>query len=178
MATKKFFFGHGSFSIRDGSEIHFWDDKWLGNTTLREQYPALYSVVRHKGDTLAHVLGSRPPNVTFRRTLFGPRLVNWEALIQRMTNIQLTTEKDIFRWNLHENGKFSVAYIYNALIIPDVPVYDNKKKDNIYSTMLDRTEFIRTNLPPMDNSLPFQLLNRNCSLSSTIFHSSFVSLRK
>jgi hypothetical protein len=103
------------------------DDKWLGNTTLREQCPALYSVVRHKGDTLAHVLGSRPPNVMFRRTLFGPRLVNWEALIQRMANIQLTTGKDIFRWNLHENGKFLVASMYNALIIPDVPVYDNKK---------------------------------------------------
>jgi hypothetical protein len=66
-------------------------------------------------------------NMTFRRTLFGPRLVNWEALIQRMANIQLTTGKDIFRWNLHENEKFLVASICNALIIPDTPVYDNKK---------------------------------------------------
>jgi hypothetical protein len=57
---KKYFFGHGSFSIRDGSEIRFWEDKWLGNSTLREQYPALYSVVRHKGDTIAHLLGSSP----------------------------------------------------------------------------------------------------------------------
>jgi hypothetical protein len=65
MATKKFFFGHGSFFIRDGSEIRFWEDKWLGNTTLHEQYPTLYSVVHHKGDTLAHVLGSSPPNETF-----------------------------------------------------------------------------------------------------------------
>jgi hypothetical protein len=127
MATKKFFFGHGLFSIRDGSEIRFWGDKWLGNTTLHEQYPALYSVVRHNGVTLAHVLGSSPPNVMFRRTLFGPRLVNWEALIQRMANIQLTTGKDIFQWNLHENDKFSVASMYNALILPDAPVYDNKK---------------------------------------------------
>jgi hypothetical protein len=44
--------------------------------------------------------------------------------------------------------------------------------------MFDRTEFLRTNLPLMDNSLPFQLLNRNCNLSSTIFHSAFVNLRK
>jgi hypothetical protein len=81
MATKKFFFGHGSFLIRDGSEIRFWEDKWLGNASLREQYPAFYAIVRHKGDTLTQVLGSNPPNVTFRRTLFGPRLVNWEALL-------------------------------------------------------------------------------------------------
>jgi hypothetical protein len=36
MATKKFFFGLGSFSIKDGSEIRFWEDIWLGNATLRE----------------------------------------------------------------------------------------------------------------------------------------------
>jgi hypothetical protein len=34
MATKKHFFGHGNFSIKDGSEVHFWEDKWLGTTTL------------------------------------------------------------------------------------------------------------------------------------------------
>jgi hypothetical protein len=65
--------------------------------------------------------------MTFRRTLFGPRLANWKDLIQRMANTQLTTGKDIYRWNLHENGKFSVASMYNALIQLDAPVYDNKK---------------------------------------------------
>jgi hypothetical protein len=50
MATKKHFFRLGSFSIKDGSEIRFWEDKWLGNTTLREQYAALYNIVHRKGD--------------------------------------------------------------------------------------------------------------------------------
>jgi hypothetical protein len=36
MATKKFFFGLVSFSMKDGSEIRFWEDKWLGNAILRE----------------------------------------------------------------------------------------------------------------------------------------------
>lgn len=35
IATKKHFFPFGSFSIKDGSEIRFWEDKWLGNATLR-----------------------------------------------------------------------------------------------------------------------------------------------
>jgi hypothetical protein len=52
MATKKHFFPYGSFSIRDGSEIWFWEDRWLGATTLRKQYPALYRIVRHKDVTL------------------------------------------------------------------------------------------------------------------------------
>jgi hypothetical protein len=41
MAKKKFFFLYGSFSIKDESEIRFWKDKWIGNTMLQEQYPAL-----------------------------------------------------------------------------------------------------------------------------------------
>jgi hypothetical protein len=89
MTTKKFFFPHGSFSIRDGSEIRFWEDIWLGPTPLRDQYPALYSIVRQKGDTLADVLESFPPVITFRRDLFGPRLASWTALLQKLASVHL-----------------------------------------------------------------------------------------
>jgi hypothetical protein len=71
MATKKFFFGLGSFSIKDGLEIRFWEDIWLGNATLREQYPSLYSIMRHKRDTIAKVLETSPPSVAFRRDFLG-----------------------------------------------------------------------------------------------------------
>jgi hypothetical protein len=83
-----------------------------------------------------HVLESNPPNVTFRRNLYGPRLVSWESLLQRLAlenllqrlaSVQLTDEKDEFQWNLYENGKFSVASMYNALISSDLQVLDNKK---------------------------------------------------
>ena len=63
MATKKHFFRFGVFNIKDGTKIRFWEDKWLGDTTLQEQYPALYNIVRHKGDTIATVMQSSPPNV-------------------------------------------------------------------------------------------------------------------
>jgi hypothetical protein len=59
----------------------------LGPTTLREQYPVLYAIMRHKGDTIAHILLSNPPNVMFRRNLYGPRLVSWETFLQRLANV-------------------------------------------------------------------------------------------
>jgi hypothetical protein len=61
------------------------------------------------------------------RNLFCPRLVSWEALLQRLANVQLTNGKDEFHWNLHENSKILVSSMYNALIFSDLPVYDNKK---------------------------------------------------
>jgi hypothetical protein len=82
MATKKFFFGLHSFSIKDGLGIRFWEDKWLGNATLREQYLTLYSIVHHKGDIITKVMETSPPNVAFRRDLSGQRIVSWNALLQ------------------------------------------------------------------------------------------------
>jgi hypothetical protein len=62
MATKNFFFRYGTFSIKDGSHIRFWEDYWLGNSPLSEQYPALYSIHR-KSDTIALVMATSPPDV-------------------------------------------------------------------------------------------------------------------
>jgi hypothetical protein len=63
---------------------------------------------------------SSPPSVIFRRDLLGQRLVAWNVLLQHLANIQLQDGHDEFRWNLHKNGKFSVASMYNAIILPDV----------------------------------------------------------
>jgi hypothetical protein len=126
MTTKKFFFPHGNFSIKDGSEIRFWEDKWLGSTTLREQYPALYIIVRHKNDTLATVLESYPPAISFRRDLVGPRLASWIELLQRLASVQLTHGSDEFKWNLTTNGIFTVGSMYGALIHPVLPILKNK----------------------------------------------------
>ena len=103
---KSFFFQHGSFSIRDGSEICFWKDKWLGQSTLREQYPALYTIVRNKNDTIAKVLGTSPPDVSFRKSLLGTKQASWNALLIRLDSAQLSKGPDKFQWNLTKNGKF------------------------------------------------------------------------
>jgi hypothetical protein len=34
--TKKFFFPYGSSSIKDGSEIRFSEDKWIGHAMLEK----------------------------------------------------------------------------------------------------------------------------------------------
>ena len=92
-----------------------------------DQYPALYNIVHHKEVTLATVMQSSPPNMTFRRDLNGIRLDVWNALLGRLTSIHLTPGLDIFHWNLLQNGKFSVDSMYRALIQSDMPVDNNNK---------------------------------------------------
>jgi hypothetical protein len=127
MTTKNFFFRYGTFSIKDGSQIHFWEDSWLDNGPLQEQYPALYSIVHRKRDSIAIGMATSPLDVSFRQELIGPRLVAWNALLQCLESIQLSTGPDEFRCNLHPNGIFSVGLLYKTIIQSDIPVNNNKK---------------------------------------------------
>jgi hypothetical protein len=52
----------------------------------------LYSIVRYKSDTIAKVMVTSPPDVTFRRDLLGPRLTDWNALLP----VQLSSGSDEF----------------------------------------------------------------------------------
>jgi hypothetical protein len=66
-----------------------------------------------------------PPDVTFRRDLYGPLLVAWNALLQCLDSIHLSNGPDEFCWNLHPNGKFSVGSLYKAIIKSDIPANCN-----------------------------------------------------
>jgi hypothetical protein len=113
MASKKFFFRHGTFAINNGAHIRFWEDIWLVN----EQYPTFYSIVDRKSDIIATVIATSPLNVTFRRVLFGQRLVAWNPLLNHLGDIQLAPEPNEFRCKLHVDDTFSVHSIYKAIII-------------------------------------------------------------
>jgi hypothetical protein len=78
---KKIFFSFRSFQLQDGRVIRFWEESWLGTTTLKEQYPNLYNIVRRKDATVAEILGSRPFNISFHRSLVTGNLHNWHDLV-------------------------------------------------------------------------------------------------
>jgi hypothetical protein len=64
-----FFVSRGSFTIGNDVETRFWEDTWLGNKSLAEQYPSLYNIVHHKQVFVASVLNQTPLNITFWHTL-------------------------------------------------------------------------------------------------------------
>jgi len=48
MKVKPDFLRFGSFIIQDGSQVRFREDRWLGQSTLRQQYPCLYNIAQPK----------------------------------------------------------------------------------------------------------------------------------
>jgi hypothetical protein len=48
MKVQDEFLSRGSFTMGNGEDTRFWEDTWLGNKSLAQQYPSLYNIVhRH-----------------------------------------------------------------------------------------------------------------------------------
>ena len=107
--------------IKDGSQVRFWEDTWLGTSPLWDQYPELYNIVRNKQDTVTDVLSTQIPNLSWRRDLIGNKLVMWNNLVSRLSTINLSQERDGFKWNLDQTCVFSVKSHYLGLINQNTP---------------------------------------------------------
>ena len=67
MKVKRDFLRFGAFIVKDRSQVRFWEDNWLGGSPLKDQYPSLYNIVRPKFTTIAEVMSSSPPNLSWCR---------------------------------------------------------------------------------------------------------------
>jgi hypothetical protein len=65
MKVKEDFLRFASFKLNNGTQIRFWEDKWICNTSFQDKYPSLYDIVRRKSVTVASVLSIIPLNVSF-----------------------------------------------------------------------------------------------------------------
>jgi hypothetical protein len=105
------FFKRGSFVLGDGQHVRFWEYPWLGNTSLADQFPSLYTTINIRNVWVANVLDNNTLNIRFRCVLRGER---WEAW--RVMHVQLNDEPDKFRWNLTASriffGKISLCWHY------------------------------------------------------------------
>ena len=136
MKAKTDFLRFRTFIIKDGSQIRFWEDAWLGNSPLRIQYPQLYNIVRKKQATVAEVLSPQIPNLTWRRDLIGSKLAMWNNLASRLANIVLSQDRDEFKWRLDQTGIFLVKSHYLGLIYQNT-LNNNKKNLEIESPTQD-----------------------------------------
>jgi hypothetical protein len=48
MKVKSDFLDRGYFKVGNGQNTRFWEDTWLGDTPLSQQYVVLYNIVRQK----------------------------------------------------------------------------------------------------------------------------------
>jgi hypothetical protein len=112
MGVKDEFFSRGSFTVGNGQSTRFWEDTWLGDRPLAEQFSSIYNIVRRRNVLVSDVLIGNPLNIEFRRNLSNDRMDVWLLLLQRLIRINLSADPDIFVWKLTTSGIFSVKSMY------------------------------------------------------------------
>jgi hypothetical protein len=101
MKAKDHFLESSTFNIHNGEQIRFWEDKWLGNFTLKEQHSCFRSA---------------PLNIMFRRALVGDKLQRWNGLVTKVAFVQLYDQRDSIKWNLTKQGTFTMQSMYQNLV--------------------------------------------------------------
>jgi hypothetical protein len=71
--------------------------------------------------TVADVLSSNPINIHFRRALTGTKWVRWLHLVERLMDVTLNDNDDVFLWNLTNTKVFTVKSLYLDLMNGHTP---------------------------------------------------------
>ncbi|WVZ54468.1 hypothetical protein U9M48_005255, partial [Paspalum notatum var. saurae] len=127
MKVKDQFMDLSAFQLHNSLQTKFWEDKWLGNYTLKKQYLSLFTIVRKKQSSVAHVLSTNPLNISFRRVLVGDKLIKWNELVARIAHVQLVGHHDKAVWSITEHGQFTVKSLYNFSVNQIALPMNNKK---------------------------------------------------
>ena len=72
-----------------------------------------------------------PLNISFRKALVGDKMTAWNKLVAKITNTQLSNGRDIFTWDLHNDGHFSVQSMYQYSMNQGSPLLISSKQNNI-----------------------------------------------
>ena len=70
---------------------------------------------------MVEVLRSQIPNLSWHRDLIGNKLAMWNNLASRLPTLELSQERDAFRWNFDQTCVFTVKSHYLGLIHQDIP---------------------------------------------------------
>ncbi|RYR07607.1 hypothetical protein Ahy_B05g075001 [Arachis hypogaea] len=113
--------GHGvRMSVGNGSKTKFWEDKWLGDFSLRDKFPILFVVSSNKNEVITNcgfwdgLLWNW--NLRWRRCLFEWERKHCEELHSCLQNVFLNAgTEDKAVWTFTTDGSFTIKSMINAV---------------------------------------------------------------
>jgi hypothetical protein len=76
--------------------VRFWDDTWMRDKPLKNQYPNLYNIARDPHATISKIMATSPLNISIRRALVDNNLREWLGLVAQISQVQLKEGSDFF----------------------------------------------------------------------------------
>jgi len=122
--------------IGNGELTRFWQDRWLGHTTLKEQFPRVCVM---DPDQEAKVMDRNTPAkllLAFRRQpRVGVPMAQWENLCSLLETMSFSEDVDRYVWDLETDGVFSVA---STRAIIDVNMLGGSSRETRWNNLVPR----------------------------------------
>jgi hypothetical protein len=101
--------------IGNGEKVRFWEDNWLGTSSLAIQYWKLYRWVNEKNKSVASLWDGTDLKCSFSRMGDENMLELWEEVCQIASTINYSDEEDSMVWQFSSNGRFNVQSFYKVV---------------------------------------------------------------
>ncbi|KAL4560066.1 hypothetical protein LXL04_032214 [Taraxacum kok-saghyz] len=105
----------------NGTNTHFWKDKWLGEELLKNNYPELFRMEVEKDCKVAdRILGMSDYGWNWKRSLRRGRELNTlEDLKRDISNVPLSVASHTWRWKSNTDGRYSVHSLRMLMVDRD-----------------------------------------------------------
>jgi hypothetical protein len=125
--------------LGNGMTTRFWRDVWIGGEPLRLKFPRLFSLSSQKDICVGELLnlGEDRWEFIWRRNLFHWEIERLNLLLGFLANVSLSSDQDVWGWNLNPEDGFSVKSAYDSIMelgdSPNLSVWELK----IFSSIWD-----------------------------------------
>ncbi|XP_058215516.1 uncharacterized protein LOC131326672 [Rhododendron vialii] len=103
--------------VYSGNNTSFWNHKWMGDQTLRQEFPRLYLKSSQRDELVCNVLnsvGNGDWSLFFQRRLHDWEREQMNDLIGRLQYVSLVPSRlDVMLWIGNSNNLFSVKSVYD-----------------------------------------------------------------
>ncbi|PWA62799.1 reverse transcriptase domain, Reverse transcriptase zinc-binding domain protein [Artemisia annua] len=106
--------------VGNGSSIRFWVDTWIDGSPLRETYPDLYKLERHKGCFINERCTGRGRFTQWEWNWVRPpsshnELFELQNLITQVIHLSLSASNDTWEWKYDTSGFFTTKSMKSLL---------------------------------------------------------------
>jgi hypothetical protein len=103
------------WKIGDGKRVKFWEDNWLGTSSLAIQFWDLYVILNENNKIVHDLWDGTNLKCSFRRTVDESLMRTWEEVTQLASTIVFSEGQDEMIWTFSSNGVYSSRSLYKIV---------------------------------------------------------------
>jgi hypothetical protein len=95
------------WKVGNGTKVRFWEDMWIGTSSLAIQYWELYCLINEHNKTIADLWDGENRKCALRRCVDRRLFDLWEEVLAIAASLELSSDEDEPVWQYSSAGVYS-----------------------------------------------------------------------